>query len=81
MTRAAGRMFKNAFESNGLNAFFAVVAAKISFSLAEFGEWISVATSVCVFVYAATLAGTSALRFIREVRSGGGNSDDNGAGK
>lgn len=74
-------MFKSAFESNGLNAFFAVVAAKISFTLAEFGECISVATALCAFIYAATLAGTSVLRFIREVRSGGGNGDTNGEGK
>lgn len=67
----AEKIVRNAFETNGINAFFAVIAAKISFSLAEFSEWISALTAIFVLIYTAALALTSVLRFIRDARGAG----------
>lgn len=61
---------KNFFDSNGINAFLAVIAAKVSFSLAEVNEWLSTLTAAFVLIYTASLAFLSVLRFIREARSG-----------
>ncbi len=67
---------KSLFENSGINAFFAVVAAKVSYYFGNIDSTVATATSIAAFVYVFFLAASSALRFIRELKNTRGQKNE-----
>lgn len=65
--RTMGRVL----EPNGLNAIFAVVAAKVATLAGGFDSFVASATAFIAMLYAAVLLATAVVKFIKEVKKNG----------
>lgn len=62
------RVMGKAFEPNGLNAIFAVVAAKVATLANGFDSAVASATAFIAMLYATVLLATAVVKFVKEVK-------------